>query len=63
MYMPKKLAEDLLDNLIKLAVVANGRPPKDEMEKEAAERWANETFLRLTGEFEQVMEDTWEVIE
>ena len=61
MKMTSKLANDLMDCLLALAISANGRLPNEE-EFALSKQYAEETFLRLCNEWEEVMEDEWEVI-
>ena len=61
MKMTSKLANDLMDCLCALAISANGRMPNEE-ELALSQQYAKETFLRLCNEWEEVMEDEWEVV-
>ena len=61
MKMTSKLAHDLMDCLLALAISANGRMPNEE-EFALSKQYAQETFLRLCNEWEEVMEDEWEVV-
>ena len=61
MKMTSKLANDLMDCLLALAISANGRMPNEE-EFALSKQYAQETFLRLCNEWEEVMEDEWEVV-
>ena len=59
MRMTQKLANDLMDSLAALAISANGRLPETEEEIKSCERYARETFLCLSEEWEQIIEGTW----
>lgn len=61
MRMTQKLANDLMDSLAALAISANGRLPVSEEEIESCEKYARETFLRLSEEWEQIIGGTWEI--
>ena len=61
MRMTQKLANDLMDSLAALAISANGRLPVSEEELQSCGRYAKETFLRLSEEWEQTMGGTWEI--
>ena len=61
MRMTQKLANNLMDSLAALAISANGRLPETEEEIESCERYARETFLRLSEEWEQIIGGTWEI--
>lgn len=61
MRMTQKLANDLMDSLAALDISANGRLPVSEEEIESCERYARETFLRLSKEWERIIGGTWEV--
>ena len=61
MRMTQKLANDLMDSLAALAISANGRLPETEEEIKSCERYARETFLRLSEEWEQIIGGTWEI--
>ena len=61
MRMTQKLANDLMDSLAALVVSANGRLPETEEEIKSCERYARETFLRLSEEWEQIVGGTWEI--
>lgn len=61
MRMTQKLANDLMDSLAALNISANGRLPVSEEELQSCERYARETFLHLSEEWEQTMGGTWEI--
>ena len=61
MRMTQKLANDLMDSLAALVISANGRLPETEEEIESCERYARETFLRLSEEWERIIGGTWEI--
>ena len=61
MRMTQKLANDLMDSLAALAISANGRLPETEEEIKSCERYARETFLCLSEEWEQIIGGTWEI--
>ena len=61
MRMTQKLANDLMDSLAALAISANGRLPVSEVELQSCGRYAKETFLRLSEEWEQIIGGTWEI--
>ncbi len=62
MKMTQKLANDLMDNLVALAISANGHLPETEEELQSCERYAKRTFTHLCEEWEQTMGGTWEVV-
>ena len=59
MRMTQKLANDLMDSLAALAISANGHLPETEEEIKSCERYARETFLCLSEEWEQIIGGTW----
>lgn len=62
MKMTQKLANSLMDNLLALAISANGRLPDNEEEFEQAQDYAKATFLGLCGAWEEITGEEWEVI-
>ena len=62
MRMTEKLANDLMDNLVALAISANNHLPETEEELELCENYAKNTFIHLCGEWEKTMKGTWEVV-
>lgn len=62
MKMPQTLVNDLMDCLYTLAMCANGRAPETEEEKAMCQEYVKGTFLSLCEEWEETMEESWDVV-
>lgn len=62
MKMSQTFANALMDALATLAICANGRMPETFEEIEATQCYAQNAYLKLCNEWEEVMGEEWEVI-
>lgn len=65
MIMTQKLAESLMNNLVALAISANGGYPQGGMTKEQiglVNNYARNKFLEIVSPWEEITGEMWEIV-